>query len=96
MELSIDAIIADGGAGDRVDLVARGRIDAETSAELEAAVEEQLRLGRHTIRLDLADVGFLSSAGIRVLFNVHRAAKGAGGSCLVSRASEPILRVLTL
>ena len=96
MELSIDAIIADGGAGDRVDLVARGRIDAETAAELEAAVEEQLRLGRHTIRLDLADVGFLSSAGIRVLFNVHRAAKGAGGSCLVSRASEPILRVLTL
>lgn len=93
MDLSIDAI---GGAADRVDLVARGRIDAETAAELEAAVEEQLRQGRHTIRLDLGDVGFLSSAGIRTLFNVHRAAKGAGGSCLVSRASEPIHRVLTL
>ena len=95
MDLSIDAIIT-GNAGDRVELVARGRIDSETASELEAAVEEQLRLGRHTIRLDLGAVGFLSSAGIRSLFNVHRAAKGAGGSCLVSRSSEPIHRVLTL
>ena len=95
MNLSIDAIIT-GNAGDRVELVARGRIDSETATELEAAVEEQLRLGRHTIRLDLGAVGFLSSAGIRSLFNVHRAAKGAGGSCLVSRSSEPIHRVLTL
>ena len=95
MDLSIDAIIT-GNAGDRVELVARGRIDSETATELEAAVEEQLRLGRHTIRLDLGAVGFLSSAGIRSLFNVHRAAKGAGGSCLVSRSSEPIHRVLTL
>ena len=95
MDLSIDAIIT-GNAGDRVELVARGRIDAETATELETAVEEQLRLGRHTIRLDLGAVGFLSSAGIRSLFNVHRAAKGAGGSCLVSRSSEPIHRVLTL
>ena len=95
MDLSLDAIIT-GNAGDRVELVARGRIDAETATELEAAVEEQLRLGRHTIRLDLGAVGFLSSAGIRSLFNVHRAAKGAGGSCLVSRSSEPIHRVLTL
>lgn len=95
MDLSIEASIT-GSAGDRVDLVARGRIDSETAAELEAAVDEQLRLGRHTIRLDLGEVGFLSSAGIRALFNVHRAAKGAGGSCLVSRSSEPIHRVLTL
>jgi anti-anti-sigma factor len=95
MDLSIEAIVT-GSAGDKAELVARGRIDAETAAELEAAVDEQLRLGRHTIRLDLGDVGFLSSAGIRALFNVHRAAKGAGGSCLVSRSSEPIHRVLTL
>lgn len=96
MDLSLDAIIADDGAGDRVTLVGRGRIDAETAAELEAAVDDQLRLGRHAIRLDLAAVGFLSSAGIRALFNAHRNAKAAGGSCLVSRASEPIERVLTL
>lgn len=95
MALTIEALIT-GSAGDRVDLVARGRIDSETATELEAAVDEQLRLGRHTIRLDLGEVGFLSSAGIRSLFNVHRAAKGAGGSCLVSRSSEPIHRVLTL
>ena len=41
MNLSIDAIIT-GNAGDRVELVARGRIDSETATELEAAVEDAL------------------------------------------------------
>ncbi len=100
MDLSIERRPVFGAGGDtfddRIDLVARGRIDIESAEELEAAVDEELRLGRHTIRLDLTEVGFLSSAGIRVLFNIHRAAKATGGSCLISAASEPITRVLTL
>jgi anti-anti-sigma factor len=89
------------GAGDAavepaVELAVRGRIDAETGAELEHAVAEELRRGHHAIRLDCTDVSFLSSAGIRVLFNVHRAAKTAGARCLIGAASEPVARVLEL
>lgn len=97
MQLSIerrDAVAEDGSR--RVELVLRGRIDAETSVDLEAAVDDHLRGGETTIRLDCTEVGFLSSAGIRALFNVGRAAKGAGGTCLVSGASDPVRRVLTL
>jgi len=89
------------GSGDAavelaVELAVRGRIDAETGVELEHAVAEELRRGHHAIRLDCTDVSFLSSAGIRVLFNVHRAAKTAGARCLIGAASEPVARVLEL
>lgn len=89
------------GAGDAavepaVELFVKGRIDAESGAELEHAVAEELRRGHHAIRLDCSDVSFLSSAGIRVLFNVHRAAKTAGARCLIGAASEPVARVLEL
>jgi anti-anti-sigma factor len=79
-----------------VELAVKGRIDAETGVELEHAVAEELRRGYHAIRLDCTDVSFLSSAGIRVLFNVHRAAKTAGAWCLIGAASEPVARVLEL
>jgi len=84
---SVDAVI---------ELAVSGRIDAETGDELEHAVAEELRRGHHAIRLDCAGVSFLSSAGIRILFNVHRAAKTAGGLCLIGAASEPVARVLEL
>ena len=79
-----------------IELAVKGRIDAETGVELEHAVAEELRRGHHAIRLDCTDVSFLSSAGIRVLFNVHRAAKTAGARCLIGAASEPVARVLEL
>jgi anti-sigma B factor antagonist len=81
---------------DALVLVVSGRLDAEHAGELARAVEEELRHGHHAIALDLTDCGFLSSAGIRVLFEIHRSAKGVGGTCLIRAASEPIRRVLDL
>jgi len=86
----------DAGSAAPVDLVLSGRLDAESGAELEHAVAEEIQRGTHAIRLDCAAVSFLSSAGIRILFNVHRAAKTAGGTCLVAAASDPVAKVLEL
>ncbi|MFM8804823.1 MAG: STAS domain-containing protein [Planctomycetia bacterium] len=98
MDISIErrADGAKASADAVVELVLSGRIDAESGMELEHAVTEELRRGQHAIRLDCAGVSFLSSAGIRVLFNVHRAAKAAGGRCLIGAASEPVARVLEM
>jgi len=87
---------AAGATGVVVDLVVVGRIDAETGPTLEQAVAESIARGRTTIRLDCAAVGFLSSAGIRTLFNCSRAAQAAGGRCRVGAASPSVSRVLEL
>ena len=81
---------------DAIVLVVAGRLDAEHAGELARVVDEELRHGHHALALDLRDCGFLSSAGIRVLFEIHRAAKGVGGTCLIRSASEPIRKVLDL
>jgi len=82
--------------GDGLTLVVTGRLEAETGGELTRLVDEELRRGVPAIALDLAGVSFLSSAGIRVLFETHRAAQATGGSCLIHAASEPVRRVLEL
>lgn len=96
MDRRVDLSIARKEDGDAVDLVAVGRLDSESFGELQRAVEAELRRGLHAIRLDLDGVTFLSSAGIRGLFEVQRSVQAAGGSCLVSTASPTVRRVLDL
>jgi anti-anti-sigma factor len=79
-----------------VELVVRGRLDAECAGELRHAVAAEVRRGIPAITLDLAGVAFLSSAGIRVLFETQREARAGGGDCRVRVASEPVRKVLEL
>jgi len=81
---------------DCLELVVVGRLDAEHASELARVVDDELRRGHHALALDLRGCGFLSSAGIRVLFEIHRAAQGVGGRCLVRSASDPVRKVLEL
>jgi anti-sigma B factor antagonist len=81
---------------DGTTLVVQGRLDAESAAELRQAVSAEVRRGMHLISLDLAAVTFLSSAGIRVLFETQREARAAGGDCQVRAVSEPVRKVLEL
>ncbi|MFM7245382.1 MAG: STAS domain-containing protein [Planctomycetaceae bacterium] len=92
----VELVITRSEIGTEVVLACAGRLDAETGDELARAVADELRGGVSAIRLDLSDTVFLSSAGIRGLFDTHRAAKAAGGSCLVRRASATVRRVLDL
>lgn len=92
MDLSIGRVERDGD----VVLVCSGRLDAEAGDELARAVADELRRGQHAIRLDLEAVTFLSSAGIRGLFEMQRSAKEVAASCLIRRASPVVKRVLDL
>jgi anti-sigma B factor antagonist len=92
----MDITIARRETPEAVVLSVSGRLDAEHVGELARVVDEELRRGHHAIALDLSDCGFLSSAGIRVLFEIHRSAQGLGGQCLIRVASEPIRKVLEL
>lgn len=82
--------------GDVALLRASGRLDATGAAALENELNEAVRAGARALRLDLSDVTFLSSAGIRVLFRTHRAISRLGGSLSVAEASEAVRHVLAL
>lgn len=92
MEIAIDRR----PRGPGVELAVAGRLDAESAGELRHAVAAEMRRGLSAISLDLAGVSFLSSAGIRVLFETQRDARSAGGDCLITTASDPVRKVLEL
>lgn len=92
----MDITITRHEADDELILVVSGRLDAEHADDLTRAVNDELRRGHHVIAIDLRECGFLSSAGIRVLLGIHRAAGRVGGRCLIREASEPVRKVLEL
>jgi anti-anti-sigma factor len=73
-----------------------GRFDATWSESVAEVLGECIRAGAHVVRLDLAGVVFLSSAGLRVLLGAYRDLSRIGGSLAVTHASEPVHTVLTM
>jgi anti-sigma B factor antagonist len=61
-----------------------GRLDANFSLQLEDEVDRLLDQGKRSIILDLSDVTYLSSSGLRVFLSINQETKGAGGLVLVN------------
>ncbi|NUT41464.1 MAG: STAS domain-containing protein [Thermoactinospora sp.] len=56
-----------------------GEVDSTTTGRLQAAIDEAVKLSPHLL-LDLSEMGFLDSAGIRVILHAYNHAKETGGS----------------
>src|SRR5262245_27448461 len=79
-----------------LELRIEGRLDAYWADHLVRALEEAMRGGDDRIRLDMAHVSYLSSAGIRVLLKFRKELEGIRGSLMVSRPSAAVQAVLEL
>lgn len=55
-----------------------GRLDTETASDLELAVQDLLQAGCSKFVLDLSGVGYVSSAGLRVLLMLAKTVDGKG------------------
>ncbi len=76
--------------GDRV-LVA-GDIDAHTCPDL--AKELDPLPGTGDVHLDVGDVGFIDSSGLRVIINAHQAADASNRKLLIERPTKQVSRLL--
>lgn len=59
-------------------LALAGRLDTDTSADLELAVQDFLQEGSTDFVIDLQGVGYVSSAGLRVLLAMAKSLEGKG------------------
>jgi anti-anti-sigma factor len=80
----------DGGLNVAVD----GRLDGYWAADLDNALSEAVRDGHHHLCLDLAQVTFLSSAGIATLLKTYKQLARIDGSCVVVNPSPAVRLVL--
>jgi anti-sigma B factor antagonist len=81
----------------RVDLVTvAGRVDSSNAANLDRALKEITENGRHNIVLDLSEVSYMSSAGLRAIVAALRESKKNRGDVRLCRPSERVSEVLSL
>ena len=82
--------------GDALEIKVQGRLDAYWADHLAASLEDSIRQGSHHLRLNLAGVDYLSSAGIRVLLKFYKQLTAIQGSFLVTHPSENAYSILEL
>lgn len=73
-----------------------GRVDASTAAALEAAVRAAMQDGAKSIILDLHDVTFLSSSGLRTLLLLARDLRKTDGDLLLCALQPSVAEVFQI
>ena len=79
--------------GTRLTIAVSGRADTVTAPELEAG----LKFGDATcVVIDLANVPYMSSAGLRLLLAAHKTMLGKGGELQIANVQEDVREVLDI
>jgi anti-anti-sigma factor len=73
-----------------------GRLDSSTSPELERAVLEHLEAGCQRMVFDLADMDYVSSAGLRVILLAGKKLRATKGKLVLSGMREMVREVFEM
>ena len=73
-----------------------GSLDALTAPELADAFASELRDGKTQLVADLSSLDYTSSAGLRVLLNSVKDARGKGGDLRLAGVQPGVKKVLDL
>jgi len=73
-----------------------GRIDAGHSTDLDAALSEGVEQGMSLIVIDLTDVTYIASSGLRVIIKTAKLVKSDGGSVRICGMNDPVMDVFRL
>jgi len=74
----------------------KGRIDASRSVRLGEAINEIIRSGSYDIILDVTDIDYISSAGVRVLLMAHKELGQLNGSFALYRPNESVSSIIKM
>ncbi len=83
-------------AAEHVEIKLKGRLDAIWSDHVGRALADCIRAGQHSLTLDMAEVSYISSAGIGVLVMYAKQLKAIHGRLAVVNASESVRTVFRL
>jgi len=90
--MEITSQVFDGG----IEVKPVGRLDAHWADHLTKVLEETLRQGHDSIRLNLSGCSYISSIGIRVLVMFSQKLKAVEGTFVVTEPSEAVSKVLDM
>jgi anti-anti-sigma factor len=77
-------------------LAPQGRLDAVTVPTLETAIDEQLTAHHFRLIIDLGEVGYMSSSGLRALLRARRQAQAGGGDVVLCAMNDRVTEVFEM
>lgn len=81
----------------KVDVVKiKGRIDSTNVGEFENALNTLQQQGRHCLVLDMSELSYMSSAGLRTMVSALKTAKNKGGNVAVAAPNQNMIDTLKL
>jgi anti-anti-sigma factor len=87
-------VITESESGGVYRIVAKGRVDSNSADSLLFTLENALKKEHKTIILNMLQVEYLSSVGIRVILKIYKQAKDSGGDFKIEKPSEIVKNVL--
>lgn len=82
--------------GDVLIVTIKGRLDAISSPTAEKHVFELINNGANKVVLDLRNVDYLSSAGMRMLLSTTKKLKGQSGKLVLASVTPNVMDVLKI
>lgn len=73
-----------------------GSLDSNTSTDIESRLAPLLIPATHVLTLDLRDLEYISSAGVRVVFKARKTIEGHGGKFLLSNLRPSVRKVFEI
>lgn len=82
--------------GDVVVVRVKGRLDAASSPQLEKKINSIIESGHFKLVLNLADVEYLSSAGMRLMLAVSKKLKHLEGKVVACNLNDDVMDVIKM
>jgi anti-anti-sigma factor len=73
-----------------------GRLDAVTSPQLEQDLNVRIEQGDEHVIMDLADLDYISSAGLRIVLSTAKKLQSKGGSFVLCNLRKMVVDVFNL
>jgi anti-anti-sigma factor len=73
-----------------------GRLDTETAADVELALQDLLAAGERNYLFDLSGIGYVSSAGLRVLLSLAKKLDGGKGDLRLCSLNTSVRQVFDI
>ncbi len=83
-------------SGTRCLITVHGDVDLDTAPRLTEAINNAVARGRTHIAVDMNEVTFIDSVGLRVLIQAYEGAVDVQGSLRITEASTAVLRILDI
>lgn len=80
---------------DALQVSVKGRLDTNTAPELEKSLADELNEVKE-LNLNLAELDYISSAGLRVILTLHKTMSGKGAKLIVSHPKDEVMEVFDM